>query len=139
MALGAPLTGGCQCGAVRYRINAPPRETYVCHCTECRRQSASAFGISVIVEAASLELTGGTPKHWSRPTAGGGVLDCYFCRDCGSRLWHRGRDDQDLLSVKGGSLDQPVDLQDAAHIWTRSKLAGVVIQDHVAQFPEEPD
>ena len=43
------------------------------------------------------------------------------------------------LSVKGGSLDEPVDLRDAIHIWTSRKLAGVVIPDDVRQFPEEPD
>ncbi|MEZ5936493.1 MAG: GFA family protein [Alphaproteobacteria bacterium] len=132
-------TGGCQCGAVRYRISTLPLETYICHCTECRKQSASAFGISVIVDSASVEVTRGAPKRWSRPTAGGGMLDCYFCPDCGTRLWHQGGDDKGRLSVKGGSLDQPVDLRDVPHIWTRSKLEGIVIPDHVARFSEEPD
>lgn len=132
------LTGGCQCGAVRYEITAPPTEVYICHCTECRRQSSSAFGISVIVASASLKLIEGTPKRWSRPTDQGGRLDCFFCPDCGSRLWHQGSG-EDVLSVKGGSLDEPVDLSEAAHIWTRSKLPGIVIPDHVRQCPEEPD
>jgi hypothetical protein len=36
-----PLTGGCQCGALRYEIRAEPLTLYVCHCTECQRQSAA--------------------------------------------------------------------------------------------------
>ncbi len=135
-----PRTGGCQCGAVRYEISAPPREVYVCHCTECRHQSSSAFGISVIVSPADFRLLEGEPKRWSRPTAGGGGMDCFFCPTCGSRLWHVDRDDSDAeISVKGGSLDEPVDLGNAAHIWTGSRLPGVVIPNHVAQFVEEPD
>ena len=83
------LTGGCQCGAVRYQISTPPHEVYICHCTECRRQSSSAFGISVISVHTSLELVKGEPRCWSRPTASGGVLDCFFCSECGTRIWHQ--------------------------------------------------
>jgi hypothetical protein len=137
------LAGGCQCGALRYEITAAPRETYVCHCTECRAQSSSAFGISVIVERAGFRLTAGEPRRWSRPTAGGGRLDCYFCTDCGSRIWHQGVDpegrEQTLISVKGGSFDRPVDVTDAAHIWTASRLPGILIPNHAPQFPGEPD
>ena len=57
---------------------------------------------------------------------------------CGSRLWHEGPG-WDVLSVKGGSLDEPVDLATAIHIWTSRKLPGVVIPEGAAQFPEEPD
>ena len=131
------LTGGCQCGAVRYALVAPPKRIYVCHCTECRRQSSSAFGISVIADAGSFHLVEGAATCWPRPTSGGGWLDCYFCAACGSRLWHQGRGEA-VISIKGGSLDDPIDIGDVPHIWTRSKLPGVIIPDHVAQAPEEP-
>ena len=42
-----PLTGGCQCGKVRYEIRAAPLMVYNCHCTTCQRISAGAFNISV--------------------------------------------------------------------------------------------
>ena len=134
-----PLTGGCQCGAVRYVLSAPPHEVYICHCTECRRQSSSAFGISVITASASLRLIKGNPQRWSRPTASGGTLDCFFCPECGSRLWHQDRDENDVLSIKGGSLDHPIDVSAAPHIWTTSKLPGIVIPDCVKQFSTEPE
>ena len=64
-------------------------------------------------------------------------MDCFFCGNCGTRLWHRVRG-EDVISVKGGSLDDPVDISDVPHIWTKSKLAGVIIPDHVTQAPKEP-
>jgi hypothetical protein len=130
-------TGGCQCGAVRYRISGDPVEIYVCHCLECRHQSASAFGISVIVRAADLSLERGATRVWSRPTDTGRVLDCTFCPACGSRLWHASPGEV-VVSVKGGSLDDPPDLTRAMHIWTARKLAGVVIPDTAVQYPGEP-
>jgi len=131
------LTGGCQCGAVRYEVSAEPLRIYVCHCRECQKQSASAFGISVIVPARAFALRRGRVSTWSRPTASGGVLECMFCTACGTRIRHADRR-EDTVSIKGGSLDAPVDLTAAFHIWTSRKLAGVVIPDAATQFPEEP-
>ncbi len=42
--------GGCQCGAVRYEIEAEEIQTlYCCHCLECQHQSSSGFGMSLLV------------------------------------------------------------------------------------------
>jgi len=132
------LTGGCQCGGVRYEIAAPPRGLYVCHCRECQKQSASAFGISVDVAADALRLSRGVPRSWSRPTPHGRLI-CHFCPDCGSRLWHQSDPPDGGVTIKGGSLDEPPDLSRAVHIWTKRKLAGVVIPEDAEQWPEEPD
>ena len=133
------LLGGCQCGAIRYALSHGLLALYVCHCTECRKQSASAFGISFIVPQTALRVTRGEAKFWSRPTDAGNTLDCAFCAACGSRLWHQRRGATDTLSVKGGSLDTPVDLGQATHIWTSRMLPGIILPDGAAQFPEEPD
>jgi hypothetical protein len=132
------LTGRCQCGAVKYEIADKPLSIYVCHCRECQKQSASAFGISIIVPAQSFTVTRGTLKEWSRQTDSGRTLRCMFCADCGSRIWHATLTSA-TVSVKGGSLDEPIDLALAVHIWTARKLPGVVIPDGASQFPGEPD
>ncbi len=112
---------------------------YVCHCRECQKQSASAFGISVIVRRSDFRVTRGEVKVWSRATDSGGTLVCAFCPHCGSRLWHDSGGAADTISVKGGSMDRAVDLRSAVHIWTSRKLSGVVIPETAAQFPGEPD
>jgi len=132
------LTGGCQCGAVRYEIAGAPEKIFVCHCRECRKQSASAFGISVSTRVADFRLVQGAIQHWTRDTDSGKRLRCVFCPRCGSRLWHEGEPKGRIISVKGGSLDEPPDLGAAIHIWTSRKLAGVVIPAGRPQFPEEP-
>src|SRR5579871_3214512 len=131
------LTGGCQCGAVRYEIRGQPAAVYICHCLECRKQSASAFGISVRVQRAHFALLSGSPRVWSRPTDSGRVLDCWFCPECGSRVWHeQGGGKGELVTVKGGSLDGPINVGGMAHVWVKRKLPGVIIPDHVPQFQE---
>ena len=136
--------GGCQCGRVRYQCASEPSALYVCHCTNCRAQSASAFGISFIVPAASVRVIAGEPASHEWQTDSGRRSRGAFCPSCGSRLWHEDADRgasraTGTVSIKGGSLDEPVDLSAAVHIWTASKLAGVVIPDRARQFAREPD
>jgi hypothetical protein len=131
------LTGGCQCGAVRYEVAAEPRALYVCHCRECQKQSASAFGVSLVVPRDALRLTRGDVRTWSRRADSGRTLECLFCGACGSRLWHAGVG-ADTVTLKGGSLDRPPDLTAAVHIWTSRKLSGVVIPEEAVRYEEEP-
>lgn len=134
----APRLGGCQCGAIRYELSGEPLKLYVCHCRECRKQSASAFGVSLFVPRERLRLTRGVPRFWARPTDSGRTLECAFCAECGSRLWHQRAGAADIISVKGGSLDDPVDLSRAVHIWTSRMQPGILIPPDALTFPEEP-
>ena len=132
-------TGRCQCGDVRYEIAGKSQALYVCHCRECQKQSASAFGMSLEVPRAGFRVTHGAPKYWTRATDSGRRLKCAFCPNCGSRLWHELEGASDTITIKAGSLDEPVDLSTAIHIWTSRKVPGMVIPDGTRQFPQEPD
>jgi hypothetical protein len=133
----SPMTGGCQCGAVRYTISAPPLRLFACHCRECQKQSASAFGMSLIVRRAAVTLTQGETRTWTRKADSGRTVACVFCVACGTRLWHA-KDGVDYVSIKGGSLDEPLDFSRAMHAWTSRKLPGMVIPPDARQFAEEP-
>ncbi len=133
------MDGGCQCGALRYRVRGQPRALFVCHCRECRKQSASAFGISVQVARKDLELVRGRPAVWARPADSGAEVRCLFCTVCGSRIWHENSPGSETVTLKGGSLDEPPDLTQAVHIWTSRKLPGVTIPPDARSFPEEPE
>ena len=131
--------GSCQCGAIRYALPKEPLVVYVCHCAECRKQSSSAFGISFTVARNAFRLLQGTPRYWSRKTASGHTLECAFCSHCGSCLWHQSTGHSNTLNIKGGSLNAPLDLSDAVHLWVSSKLPGVVIPSGARTFAQEPD
>lgn len=133
------VTGGCQCGAVRYEISGDtPDQIFVCHCRECQKQSASAFGMSALVDRSALRVTQGEIRRWQRTADSGNAIDCTFCPTCGSRLWHVSEQAPDTLRMRGGSLDTPPDIGAAVHIWTKRKLAGVVLPAGVRQFPGQP-
>lgn len=138
-----PWAGGCQCGALRYEITGRPLTLYACHCTECQRQSASAYGLSLWVHEADFRLTG-KPAQWTLYTESGHLLHCFFCPNCGSRLYHKDSEEpadpaKAVLSVKAGSLDHARLLSPVGHIWTRSKAAGTVIPDDALLAEAGPD
>jgi hypothetical protein len=132
------LTGGCQCGEMRYESRDEPLALYVCHCRECQKQSASAFGMSLEVPRSGLRLTRGAPQFWTRASDSGRRIRCAFCPNCGSRLWHEAAGAPATATLKAGSLDQPVDFAAAIHIWTSRKLPGLAIPPGATAFPEEP-
>jgi hypothetical protein len=132
------LTGRCQCGAVRYTLSGEPIGLYACHCLECRKQSASAFGMSLIVRRDDFRLAQGIPSSWVRPADSGRGVRCWFCPDCGSRLWHDSEPAGETMSIKAGSLDQPVDFSTAVHIWTDRALPGFRLPEGAQHFPGEP-
>lgn len=119
------IEGGCQCGAVRYRIEGKPLDLVVCHCTECQRQSGSAFGMSLAIPAASFRLTKGVLKSFAVRCDSGRTKTCMFCPDCGTRIYHQ--TNPLGMSVKAGTLDDTANLAPTAHYWTKRKQPWVVI------------
>ena len=118
----AGATGRCQCGAVRLRSGAP-LTVYCCHCTECRRQAASAFGISVLVARDTLAVEGETAA-WVRDAGEPTEVTCLSCPRCGVRVVHL-REGSDRATLKGGILDDAAALAPVGHIWTASALPWV--------------
>ena len=112
--------GGCQCGSVRFTLNSEPITVYACHCTDCQKQSSSAFGISVWIRQDDFIIHQGSPGFWHTVAESGNPKTCAYCRDCGSRIYHAFGSDDEILSVKGGALDNAQELKPVANIWLRS-------------------
>nr|WP_256372982.1 GFA family protein [Pseudoruegeria sp. HB172150] len=114
-----PLTGGCQCGALRYRITAAPVTCYACHCTLCQRQSGSGFGMSLQCPDDSVELEG--PSASLEWTGGSGRLSRHtFCPACGVRVTHQ-IEGSPVIVIKPGTLDDTSWLRPAGHIFTATR------------------
>jgi hypothetical protein len=62
----------------------------------------------------------------------------FFCPDCGSRVYHQGSASPDILTIKGGSLDDASGLRPAGHIWVSRKQPWVMIDGDVPQHPTQP-
>lgn len=133
-----PIAGGCQCGRIRYRLTAAPVVFYHCHCTECQKQSASAFGQSMRVRTEHLQVAGEV-RTFLRPASAGTQLACDFCPECGVRLFHRRSQYADRLNIKAGTLDDTSWLVPAGHIWIGSKQPGILLGENALTYAGQPD
>ena len=96
------LTGGCQCGAVRYALYAMPDNASICHCRMCQKATGGYFGAFAGVTYGNIDWTRGTPATFRSSEA----IDRGFCRDCGTPLFF-GYRDKDRISIAIPTLDQP--------------------------------
>ena len=115
----APYTGGCQCGQVRYELTSELIRLIACHCTECQRQSGSAFGMSMLVRQDDLKITGVT-KSFVRVADSGNENTAVFCPDCGVRIHNTPHYLDGVLTLKPGTLDDASWLKPTAMVWTKS-------------------
>ena len=119
-----PVTGGCQCGAVRYRLSAPLRWNHFCHCRMCQRATGGVFAALAGAPREALEWTGGQPAVF----ASSSIAERPFCRDCGTPLgfWYR---DSGNVNVTVGSLDDPDAAPVEVHFGIEAKVGWLQLCD----------
>ena len=136
------ISGGCQCGAIRYELRGDSKMLYACHCTDCQKQSSSAFGMSLIVAPRNLHFVSGEDRLRSWDTRGGDgeIKRCRFCPDCGTRISHGSDSAGADISIKAGTLDDTSSLRPVAQIWLRSAQPWTAKpRTEFRCYDEEPD
>jgi hypothetical protein len=111
------ITGGCQCGAVRYAVHEPLREASICHCRMCQKAFGAFYAPLVGAPLAAFELTRGEMALFRSSDA----VERGFCRDCGTPLSFR-YVESDRIDVSIGSLDDPSAAKPAAQLGLESRL-----------------
>lgn len=96
------LTGGCQCGAVRYELKAEPTGASICHCRMCQKAFGAPIGAFTGVKLDEIEFTRGRPTIYKSSEA----AERGFCNQCGTPLTYHFHG-YDRISVSLGSLDEP--------------------------------
>ena len=125
------MKGGCQCGFVRYSITEEPIRLNVCYCTDCQKQSGSAFGMSLVIRPEALVIDSGRVKEFQLEADSGRVKTCGFCPKCGVRIYNR---TSALCSIKAGTLDDTANLRPDAAYWARSKQAWLKFEVGIPEF-----
>jgi hypothetical protein len=78
-------TGGCQCGAVRFRISGELGRPSICHCRMCQKQFGGFFSALVTAPEEGMEWSRGEPAYFQSSVN----IERGFCRDCGTPLTYR--------------------------------------------------
>jgi hypothetical protein len=128
------LEGGCQCGAVRYRVTGEPVMAAICHCAMCRRANAApAVAWAMFEESQVVFLRGSPTIYGSSPGARRG-----FCPTCGTQISFTADYIPGLIDLTIGSLDCPEKIAPALHYWDAERLPWVHFADDLprhAAFP----
>jgi len=130
-------TGGCACGAIRFKVTAPFMGVGVCHCTDCQKASGGGPNYVALAPGGALEVTQGEPSIYRSHGDSGGEVGRAFCAKCGSPLWSL-PPGGGFMPVKLGALDENADLTPSLHLYTSSAPPWHLMHDGLPQFPKSP-
>lgn len=123
------IEGGCNCGAVRYRAEGDPIVVAQCHCSNCRKQSGSAFSVNLLFKASAVTQEGDLTVYEDKDTHSGNAVLRQFCGRCGSPIFSEPTDGKGLLIVKAGTLDDPAPFAPTVSVWTATALPWVTLPE----------
>ncbi len=122
------LEGGCDCRAVRYRMETAPLFVHCCHCRWCQRESGASFALNAMIEADRVTPLGLPPELVNTPSASGSGQLIARCPRCKVAVWSHYAGAGPLVAfVRVGTLDNPDLLPPDIHIFTASKQPWVVL------------
>jgi hypothetical protein len=108
------MTGGCQCGRVRYTAQVADDEAYLCHCRMCQRATGGFAAAFKQISAQAVSWASEPDWYESSP-----VARRPFCSRCGTPLGFIFNDGEGLdLTV--GSFDDPSSFVPVAHAGSES-------------------
>jgi hypothetical protein len=130
-------TGGCACGAIRFRVTAPLLGVGMCHCTDCQKASGGGPNYVGLVSTTAFEVTKGEAKVFRTKGDSGDEVGRTFCGECGTPLWSIPAN-LPFVPVKLGSFDDNSDLMPEMHLYTASAPRWHPVQDGLPIFPKMP-
>ena len=116
---GQALSGGCQCGAIRFRIEGELGEASICHCRMCQKAMGGPFGAFVSTGKAKLVWTRGDRKRFQSSNQ----VHRGFCGDCGTPLTFEFGDR--LLGLAISAFDEPDAIAPTEQLSPESRVAYV--------------
>ncbi|MBL4645959.1 MAG: aldehyde-activating protein [Hyphomicrobiales bacterium] len=125
------LTGGCQCGAIRYQLASAPSFPHLCHCRMCQKAYGAPFSALCGIPKKDFKLTRGTPSIFKSSER----VERGFCANCGTPLTFAYWDD-DGMAISIGSLDEPEKVPPTVQCCTDSQLSWFAT---LARLPEQND
>lgn len=134
-------TGGCLCGAVRFRVRGPLEPIQVCHCGQCRKAHGGPFAAVIPVEAARFDLLAGADALRAHASSPG--KERVFCGACGSPVLSRRPARPEVVRIRAGLFDEPLAARVGSHQHVASACGWWPVEDdgtphHPGAHPAAP-
>ncbi|RFU27520.1 hypothetical protein B7463_g8802, partial [Scytalidium lignicola] len=105
-------TATCICGAVQLAFSTQDQDlvkNFICHCTDCRKITASMFASNFTVADVHVKHLRGQDNlkafSQSRTIATGNTITNYFCSTCGTLMYRASSGFPGLLFMRIGTVD----------------------------------
>ncbi len=131
------MHGSCRCGKVTFSANVEPVFIGVCHCTNCQKETGSAFSVAIGLPSPELTVIGAT-KTYTATADSGKQTRKQFCPECGSGVAHEADAFPGVIMIGAGSLDDPSWVKPAVEIYCDSAQPWVSLQGGMQRFPKMP-
>ena len=119
-------TGGCQCGAIRFRLTGEPLDSSICHCRMCQKAFGAYYAPLVATGEADLVWTRGGPKYFQSSNH----VRRGFCANCGTPMTYEA---DDGIAISAGSFDDPASLPPVVQFGVEGKLPFI---DRLHELPQ---
>ena len=118
-------SGGCHCGAIRYRAEGEPLWVAHCHCESCRRTTGTALVTYAGYARARVTFTAGQPAGYASSP---GVVRS-FCATCGTPIAYEGARWPEEIHLLLCTLDAPDSLEPQGHVYVAEQLPWLKLAD----------
>lgn len=132
-----PYTGGCACGAIRYKIAAEPVAMNDCHCRQCQRASGAGHASYLVFPNEGVQVEG-SAGVWQATGDGGTVKDSAFCPTCGSPVYLTFPAMPQLFVIRAASLDDPDRYRPQTATWTAAARPWDPVDPALSSFERMP-
>jgi hypothetical protein len=123
-------TGGCHCGAVRFKAVGEPMAVNHCHCLDCQRVSGAPFVTWATFRTSDVTFTAGGPRRY----ASSAKVERAFCAHCGSPFMWQGKTKPENTDLTVASFDSPGEFRPADHIWTERQQPWIKLADGLPRY-----
>lgn len=129
------LSGGCQCGAVRYEIANAPERVSICHCRDCQKSAGAPMVAWVMVPKDDFRVSAGE----ARAVNSSGDSFRYFCSNCGTGLYYINETYlPGIVDVQLMTLDAPDAFTPGAQVQTAEQAGWMAHLAEIRAFPRYP-
>ena len=129
-------TGGCMCGAIRYKASSTSKGSGYCHCRSCRHHTGAPVVAFVVFTAEQVQwMSGSRARYESSP----GIFRA-FCRDCGTSLtWEGHHNGRDWVEFHISTLDNPDEFPPNEHTHYSERISWLHLTDELPRYQAAMD
>ncbi|MGH8222397.1 MAG: GFA family protein [Woeseiaceae bacterium] len=128
-------TGSCLCGGVQFEITAELSPIDVCYCQMCRKATGGPLATNAAVSTTAFHVIAGAELIAGYESSPGEKR--HFCSRCGSPIYSERQDRPQVVRVRVGTINEPLNVRPAVSYHTASKCNWWELADNLPRFESE--